>query len=393
VLGGFSAFSSPMRRLSFLNQLRSLRQTIAIGALLAPATGVRRLPYPFIMTFVVTRRCDSRCKMCNIWNDAIDSSPLSLEQIEGIFSRDDFSFVRSLTLTGGEPTLRADLPQLFRILIRRLRNLEHVLLATNGSCTDRTIECIEHMLDILDIEDNRVTHFNVQLSVDGVGEIHDAVRGIPGVFQRVKATLLGLQALQEHSPRLRLHLSCVLTPYNVFRLQPLREFAERANLRIHYAPVTFSKKYFNNVSQENALSFSAEGRDVAQQWFHWLSKADRTTYRFPYRDIARMLQGRSRSRRCMMGTYSFVLEYDGTVYPCFIGESADLGNLLIDLFDDVWFGRRAEQARRRLRTRFCPSCLAGCYPLPVNPLELAEMFCLYGIKFRPGEKHWSFKRG
>jgi MoaA/NifB/PqqE/SkfB family radical SAM enzyme len=239
-----------MRKLTFLSKLSSLRQTIVVGALLAPFIDHdnKFVPYPYTMTLVVTRRCNGRCQMCSIWRDKTSAS-LSLEQIEHIFSRSDFSFVRSMTLTGGEPTLRADLPQLFEILIERLRGLEHVLLAVNGLDPPRTVEHISQMLEILDASDNRVRSFDVQISFDGIGWVHDVVRGIPGSFQNVKATLDQLSALQARFPRLNLWLHCTLMPHNLPYVDPLRHFVKQHSLQITYGVVAFSREYYDNLHQ------------------------------------------------------------------------------------------------------------------------------------------------
>ena len=93
-----------MKSFTILNNAGSLQTIQAAGSLLSPIVDNRLVPYPWIMLFVVTRRCNSRCQMCSIWQEK-DSSYLSLEQINQILTSSDFSFVRSLILTGGEPTL------------------------------------------------------------------------------------------------------------------------------------------------------------------------------------------------------------------------------------------------------------------------------------------------
>ena len=79
-----------------------------------------------------------------------------------------------------------------------------------------------------------------------------------------------------------------------------------------------------------------------------------------------MIQGRSRSRRCMMGFFGFVLEHDGGVYPCVNCEDASFGNLLHEPFEQVWFGRQANEARRQLRASCCSTCTSMCYVQPVT---------------------------
>jgi MoaA/NifB/PqqE/SkfB family radical SAM enzyme len=362
-----------MRRIGFLHRLGSMRMVSVLGSVLTPIVDNRFVPYPYLMIWVVTRQCNSRCQMCSIWQQK-NPPFLSVEQAEQIFARDDFSFVRSLTLTGGEPTLRSDLPELFQIALANSPNLEHVLLATSGLNTRRTVQFVDQMLETLNAAENRVYRFDVQISLDGVGEVHDTVRGIPGFFDQVQATLTKLRELQGRYPRLNLKLSCVLMPYNLPHVDALQGFAGRENLQIYFSPVVIDAAYYNNLHGVNSLSFSANGSNAdAQRFFERLSQAEQSSLRFYYQDMAQMVQGEPRRRRCMMGYYGFVLEHNGNVYPCVNCEGNSFGNLLTDSFENVWFGPSANDARRALRVECCPSCTSMCYPPPSNALEMARI--------------------
>jgi radical SAM protein with 4Fe4S-binding SPASM domain len=360
-----------MRRLILANRLSALDGVSTVGSVLSPLIDNRFVPYPYLLTFVVTRRCNSRCQMCSIWREK-DSALLSLDQIGHIFRQNDFSFIRSVTLTGGEPTLRADLVEICEVVLKSTPRAGHLLLATSGLNTGRTINCVTRMLEGIEAKHDHVQHFDVQISLDGVGEVHDTVRGIAGFFQRVQATLAGLRQVQKRFPRLYLRLSCVVMPYNLPYIEVVQEFASAEELPIHYSPVVLSGNYYNNLDGESALQFSDAGESAAQTFFQRLGDEDPTSLRFYYQDMAGMIQGHARSRRCMMGFFGFVLEHDGSVYPCVNCEDASFGNLLHEPFEQVWFGRQAEEARKQLRASCCPTCTSMCYVQPVNAVELIQ---------------------
>jgi MoaA/NifB/PqqE/SkfB family radical SAM enzyme len=121
------------------------------------------------------------------------------------------------------------------------------------------------------------------------------------------------------------------------------------------------------------LAFTNGRHADAQKFFERLGQEDETSHRFYYQDMANMVQGNPRGRRCMMGFYAFVLEHDGNVYPCVNCEKNSFGNLLTDSFQELWFGGRANDARRELRSACCPTCTSVCYPLPVNAREVAAL--------------------
>jgi MoaA/NifB/PqqE/SkfB family radical SAM enzyme len=360
-----------VKRLGLLHKLGNLDAISMVGSVIAPLVHSRYVPYPHIMMFVVTHRCNSRCQMCGLWKEKGTDS-LSLAQIEQILGGNDWSFVRSLTLTGGEPVLRSDLPEILERSLAAMPNVEHLLLATNGLSTRRTIECVTHMLEMLDSGPNGVRRFDVQVSLDGIGEVHDATRCVAGAFDRVAETLAELERLQARFPRLNRRLSCVLMPQNIAHVDALDAFARRQGVRIHYSPVVLSGEYYDNLDQAQELAFSGgDDRAAARQFFDRLAREDETSLRFYYRDMARMVQGAPRGRRCMMGLYGFVLEHDGCVYPCVNCERRAFGNLLDDPFEEVWFGPQAEEARRQLGA-CCSTCTSMCYTQPVNAVELAQ---------------------
>ncbi|MBF0417556.1 MAG: radical SAM protein, partial [Magnetococcales bacterium] len=75
-------------------------------------------PRPYKLTFSVTNRCNAHCRHCNIWRKTEPSDPLTLEEIDRLVSR--YPYLSWIDLTGGEPLLKPDLPELVAILLRRL---------------------------------------------------------------------------------------------------------------------------------------------------------------------------------------------------------------------------------------------------------------------------------
>jgi len=362
-----------MLKLSLLSRLGSLRVISIAGSILTPIIDHRLVPYPYMMTFVTTRRCNSRCKMCNIWRDK--TSPfLSLDQIDHIFRRNNFSFVRILTLTGGEPSLRPDLPEVLKIIGTYCPNLELIQLATNGLRPAYILEQVRQMLNWVEAELKSVYRFDVQVSLDGIGEIHDWVRGVPGSFQRVLETLERLIALKSDFPKLGIRLSTVVVPHNLPYLEVLQAFASERGLPISFSPVILSREYYSNLQNRDALSFPADQDVQVANFFNRLSQQEQSNLRYYYKDIGYMLLGRTRQRQCMMGFYGFVLEHDGNIYPCVNCENHSFGNLLHIPFEEAWFGAHATSVRQQLRQECCPMCSSLCYPLPVNLLEVIDLW-------------------
>jgi MoaA/NifB/PqqE/SkfB family radical SAM enzyme len=318
--------------------------------------------------------------MCYLWREK-ESPHLSLEQFVSIFERNDFSFIRSVVLTGGEPTLRADLPDLFKLILAHMPKLEHVQLATNGLNTERTIADVIQMAEAWEDATVRSARFDVQISLDGLGEVHDMMRGIPGFFDHVCETLDQLQWLRSQFPWLVPRLSCVVTPYNLPHLEALHTFAEQRDLPIHYNPAVISDAYYANSETNSDLVFDPSEIDTAREFFQRLAGEEASGLRFYYQDMAQMFYSGLRKRRCMMGFYGFVLEHMGDIYPCVNCEHKKFGNLLIDSFESVWFGDQAAEVRDYTAENCCPSCTSGCLSLPVGIAEMLKLRKLISLGF------------
>lgn len=122
----------------------------------------------FNVNLEVTKRCNARCDFCSYWRE---SPPEELPDYVDVLRRLQ---PLSLSLTGGEPLLRQDLPAVIASL-RRNTAFVHLSLITNGALltVDRGLELWEAGLDELTI------------SLDYLDERHDQGRKIPGLTRHV----------------------------------------------------------------------------------------------------------------------------------------------------------------------------------------------------------------
>ncbi len=126
--------------------------------------------------------CNQNCRYCSVRRAederAFIAGPAVRERIAAAIS----SGARELVLTGGEPTMRRDLPGLVRFA--RERGAEAVILETNGTLLDgrRAAELGDAGL------------VRVRLNLSAWGSVSDEVTRDPGGFER---TLRGLAGLME----------------------------------------------------------------------------------------------------------------------------------------------------------------------------------------------------
>ena len=123
----------------------------------------------------VTNICDARCVMCNIWkNQEGPKSWLSPELMRSVGPLSTVSFA------GGEPFLHKQIVEIVRA-VREKNPRTKVVFSSNGFRTEPILDKVREILEF---------HKNVQvtISLDGVGEVHDRIRGIPGAWTKVNRT-------------------------------------------------------------------------------------------------------------------------------------------------------------------------------------------------------------
>jgi len=132
----------------------------------------------------ITSRCNLRCRYCYYFgNPAVEYRDLPTTEWLRFFDELGRCAVMDVTLQGGEPFIRKDLPQLIEGIIS---NHMRFSILSNGTLID---DAIASFL----ADTNRCD--SVQVSVDGSGPaIHDACRG-KGSFE---GAIKGIRTLQRH---------------------------------------------------------------------------------------------------------------------------------------------------------------------------------------------------
>lgn len=143
------------------------------------------LEKPTVLQFPVNDICNSGCEMCNIWTRKRDTE-ITPAQLDTVLSDPLFSRIVNVGINGGEPTLRRDLAELVRVACERLPSLRRFSLITNALVPRRVIPSIEALAAVTLQYDK---HLDVMLSLDGVGAVHDRVRGRRGNFVAVQQVL------------------------------------------------------------------------------------------------------------------------------------------------------------------------------------------------------------
>lgn len=140
---------------------------------------------------------------------------MSLEQIERL--AESTPAFRQLVLTGGEPMLRKDIAEIFAAFACR-QKAQTILINTNGLKPAKIVEVAEQVKT-----EFPGTGLDFQISLDGMRDTHDRIRGVPGNFDKAIETLRAISELGEKYPALTCHALTVITDLNYKELVALND--------------------------------------------------------------------------------------------------------------------------------------------------------------------------
>ncbi|MEN6535175.1 MAG: radical SAM protein [Bryobacteraceae bacterium] len=213
-----------------MRSIRSLRHRIHDGLQyrLRSFAGGRWADHcrPVSIVFLMTERCNARCKHCDIWKNRGKEDSPSEEQYKLVLSdlRRWLGPVK-VTLSGGEALLKPYTPE----LVRHASALGlFVEVLTHGYWEDQTrIEALA-----------LAKPWRVTVSLDGMGETHSKIRGREQFFETTMRTIATLQRLRkERGLDYAIRLKYVIMSHNLDDAAKVAQFATQEGMDAFYQPI------------------------------------------------------------------------------------------------------------------------------------------------------------
>jgi Fe-coproporphyrin III synthase len=308
---------------------------VSAGAAVSTAIGrptrgdLARLP---ILLLSPHSRCNCRCVMCDIWR-AGGRHEISAAHVRAWLADMRQLGVERVVLTGGEALMHSDLWALCAPL--REAGIAMTLLST-GLLLERAAARVAGQFD------------EVIVSLDGPPAVHDAIRRVPGAFERLRR---GVAALRAAPGSIGIAGRCTVQHANVGALCETVEAAAALPLdHISFLAVDVTSAAFNRPDgwtpqRQAEVAVSAADLPILEAQLARLEStgADRFTSGFIVESAVKLrrrllwhfeaLHGMRPfpAPRCNAPWVSAVVEADGTVRPCFfhrpIGNIHEAGGL------------------------------------------------------------------
>lgn len=191
---------------------------------------VRKPAFNALFLFV-TSRCNSLCRTCFYFDKLNSRDDLSFDEIRRM--SESAPRFNKLWLSGGEPTLREELGEIIGLFARN-NGIRNVNLPTNGLLPEKLFRVLDETL----ARTPESVAIDLNFSLDGLANTHDAIRGVPNNFERTLETMRETEARYGRVRRLRRNVLSVITRENYGELVELGlRLAERGGIDGHYFEV------------------------------------------------------------------------------------------------------------------------------------------------------------
>ncbi len=312
-------------------------------------------PRPKFVCFPITFRCNSRCQMCNVWQNPDSIEEMDLKKIGEVFSNRLFRKVEEMVLHGGEPTLRKDISDIYNIVIRSCPNLKKITTSTNGIKPDLVKRRVKEILSVVKSTKVKLT-FTV--SIDGLKAAHETIRGIKGGFDNAIETLQLLKEYRNNYP-IEVQIITVIQPQNLRDLEQLESLAHEYEVGIIFQPLMIDS-FYNNTLSDPRLQFSNDQINEYRRFIrNRLSKGNDAKSLY-WTNLLEMMNGGKRTVPCAYDRYVLSLYPTGEVLPCSKKDWIRFGNVYADSVDQIWFRKDSKAIRKRMKKDVCPNCDFYC---------------------------------
>ncbi|MCL6582146.1 MAG: radical SAM protein [bacterium] len=292
-------------------------------------------------SIITTFRCNAKCHMCNIWKSPTKAS----EELEPKYLEKLPAGLR-INITGGEPTIREDIDDIFAILYPKSYLLE---LSTNGYFTDKIVSLAEKYPNIL-----------IRVSIEGLPKLNDKLRGIENGFDHALRTILELKKTKCKN----IGFSIVICDKNVDDLVKLHELCSYLGVELGNS-VMHNSWYFHKFDNKDENKENAVQKE--KEFIRSLLMSPRRGIKNKMKDYGRAYFNRSILKRLAGETYGyrppcgagkdfFFVDPWGNVTPCNgSDEEWIIGNLKEASFEEIMNSKVAKEVMKKVE-----SCQKNC---------------------------------
>lgn len=300
---------------------------------------------------IINEHCNVKCRQCEYWRLKEYKDEMTIEEWQNaLLSIKEFVGEFSINFSGGEPYLKKGLLDLLAFADR---NGIHSGVTTNGYCMTRETAA----------KTVAVRPFNVNISVDAPNaELHDYLRGQPGLFNRLSQ---GIRYLREEQQRQNIYFPITIKPtinrLNFRHLPAIVTWAEKIGATAvnfqpvnHWTPETYSELWIEEEDYEELAGVIDQLIEMKKKGAPIMNSNQVLELILPH---FRGEKAPNSFAPCRIGLRNYWIDTCGDVKLC--DEYPVIGNTKNQSAREIWYGKKAQEVRAQ--TLACDKlCLITC---------------------------------
>ena len=309
------------------------------------------------LTIILSNECNLNCKMCAI-KDETDHARLSTQDIFKAVRFGLNNQFRLIEITGGEPFIQKDIFDLLEFSCSDHNHASTIFLTTNGTLLRKS-----HFDRFLALKN---LHF--QISLDGIGQYHNEIRGREYAFSSA------VHALEELDKRgISFSINSVFQNSNFQNLFELYRYCAKFNYQYH--AICLLEHFSNKISSFDSLCIPPEKADD-------LESVLLSVFRSAKKDKKNIVLSQNLIKHfvsCVRNNYNYVthpglactvprrsiiINQFGYINPCFHfhwGKTQDRCIKTKPIDEIVFDSTYTDMIRHAVSAKGCMGCYTMCY--------------------------------
>lgn len=278
-------------------------------------------------TVIVTYRCNARCNMCNRYK--VPSRPEDEISVETIRKLPPMYFTN---ITGGEPFIREDLPEIVRELYKKS---DRIVISTNGFFTDRIIALCKEFPQI-----------GIRISIEGLEQTNNEIRGLDDGFNRGYSTLKKLVEMGMKD----VGFGMTIQDRNAADVVPLYDLSNELGMEFATASLHNSFYFVEDTNIIHDRPMVAQNMEALVNKLLRSNSPKKWFRAYFNHGLINYIYSQKRLLKCDMSFDTFFIDPFGDVMPCNgTKEKEVMGNLNQQTWDELWNSPAAEAVRKKVR--------------------------------------------
>lgn len=331
--------------------------------------------------FFLTYRCSSRCQVCEMWKREKDYEEMDLNGWKKAVDMVAELGIDVIYLFGGDVLLKREI--LFPLAKYIVQKGICCDITTNGNLLNKEIakKLVETGV------------YNIGVSIDAVGDLHDHIRGVKGMFKRATQGIKAMLDARGNSKGPIINIFCTISNLNINEFHKVLPYAIELGVNgVHFEPYgemtreAAGKSIVNGIAanpyfvkQDKSLLLNKEQARYSKEKIADIEREAKgiiglDIHNYICLGINELSTGTFQHKRCYMARYHINVDPSGYITPCLFFQNYHLGNVQDIDINRIWGNKIHKEfldSQNNHELKICQQCIVG---VQRNPTAWQKLF-------------------